>query len=61
MNGLPQGSVSNTQILFNIYTNDQPLHVGTRNIVYAHDICVTAQYPSFTEVEHTTKKKHWMN
>ena len=23
------------------------------NLVYADDICVTAQYPSFTEVEHT--------
>ena len=26
---------------------------GTRNFVYADDLCVTAQYPSFTEVEHT--------
>ena len=28
-------------ILFNIYTNDQPIH---------DDLCVTAQYSSFTEV-----------
>ena len=51
-NGLPQGSVL-SPILFNIYTNDQPLHDGTRNFVYADDLCVTAQYPPFTEVEHT--------
>ena len=43
-------------ILFNIYTNDQPLHDGTRNFVYADDLCVTAQYPSFTDVEHTIEE-----
>ena len=54
-NGLPQGSVL-SPILFNIYTNDQPLHDGTRNFVYADDLCVTAQYPYLTEVEHTIEK-----
>ena len=54
-NGLPQGSVL-SPILFNIYTNNQPLHDGTRNFVYADDLCVTAQYPSFTGVEHTIEK-----
>ena len=38
-------------ILFNIYTNDQPIHDGTRNFIYVDDICVTAQYSSFTEVK----------
>ena len=51
-NGLPQGSVLSL-ILFNIYTNDQPFHDGTRNFIYADDLCVTAQYSSFTEVETT--------
>ena len=38
-------------ILSNIYTNGQPLHDGTRNFVYSNGLCVTAQYPFFTEVE----------
>ena len=41
-----------SSILFNIYTNDQPLHDGTLNCVYTDDLCVTSQYPSFIEVEH---------
>ena len=42
--------------MFIIYTNDQSLQDGTRNFVYADDLCVTAQYPSFTEVEHTIEE-----
>ena len=51
-NGLPQGSVL-SPILFNVYTNDQPIHDGARSFIYADDLCITAQYPIFTEVEDT--------
>ena len=34
----------------------KPLYDGTRNFVYADELCVTAQYPSFTEVEHTIEE-----
>ena len=54
-NGLPQGSVF-SPILFNIYTNDQPIHDGTRSFIYADDLCITAQYPTFTEVEDTIEE-----
>ena len=49
-NGLPQGSVL-SPTLFNIYTNDQKIQDGTRSFIYADDLCVTAQYPTFQEVE----------
>ena len=34
-------------------TNDQPIHYGTHNFLYADDLCVTAPYSSFTEAETT--------
>ena len=41
--------------LTNHNTNTQPIHDGTRSFIYADDLCVTAQYSSFTEVERTIK------
>ena len=54
-NGLPQGSVL-APILLNIYTNDQPIHYGTRSFIYADDLCITAQYQSFKQVEKTIEE-----
>ena len=47
-NGLPQSSVL-SPVLFNIYTNNQPIYYGTKAFVYTKDLCITAQYPSFPE------------
>ena len=46
-------NTENNPILFNSYTNDQPLHDGTRSFIYADDKCVTNQYSSFIGVERT--------
>ena len=54
-NGLPQGS-GLSPLLFKIYTNDLPLHNGTRSFIYADDLYVTAQQPSFVEVETTIEE-----
>ena len=54
-NGLPQGCTL-SPIPFNIYRNDQPIHDGTRSFIYADDLCITAQYPTFTEVEDTIEE-----
>ena len=33
---------------------------GRRSFIYAADLCVTAQYPSFTEVEETIEDAHFI-
>ena len=52
INGLPQRSVL-AQLLFNVYTNDQPIHLGTRSVVYADDLAVTTQSTYFAPIEET--------
>ena len=47
-----QGSVL-APLLFNVYTNDQPIHPGTRSFVYADDLVVTTQSTDFAPIEET--------
>ena len=54
-NGLSQGSVL-SPTLFNIYILDQPVHDGTRSFIYADDMCITAQFPTFSQVESTIEE-----
>ena len=43
--------------LFNIYTNYQPVHDGTRSFIYADDLCITAQFPTFSQVKSTIEEE----
>ena len=40
-------------MLFNIYTNDQPIHLKTRSFIYADDLRVTSQGKDFDNIEAT--------
>ena len=49
-NGLPQGRVL-APMLFNIYTNGQPVHADTRSFIYADDFCIASQGNDFNNIE----------
>jgi len=49
-NGLPQSSVL-APILFNIYTNDQPITPDARHFIYADDTAIAVQDNNFEGVE----------
>ena len=51
-NCLPQGSVL-SPVLFNIYSNGQPIHKDTRSFIYADDLCIATQDASFEQSEST--------
>ena len=40
-------------LLFNVYTNDQPINPDTRSFVYADDLAVTTQSMDFAPIEET--------
>ena len=40
-------------LLFNVYTNDQPLPADTHSFIYADDLCLTTQHKTFEQVENT--------
>ena len=38
-------------MLFNIYSNDQPIHADTRSFIYADELCIASQGNDFNNTE----------
>ena len=38
-------------MLFNIYTNDPPIHAATRSFIYAYDLCIASQGNDFNNIQ----------
>ena len=38
-------------VLFNVYTNDKPVHNETRSFIYADDLCIATQRSTFEQTE----------
>jgi hypothetical protein len=51
-NGLPQGSVL-APLLFNVYTNNQPLPTGCKRFLYADDLCLTTTQKNLSNIKET--------
>lgn len=49
-NGLPQGSVL-APLLFNLYSNDQPVGPSTNSFIYADDVAIACQSQHIEEIE----------
>ena len=39
------------------YTNDQLVHDETRSFIYADVLCITAPYPTFSQIENTIEEE----
>ena len=48
----PQGSVL-APLIFNVSTNDKPIHPGTSSFVYADDLAINAQSKDVAPIEET--------
>ena len=49
-NGILHGSVF-SPVLFNVYTNNQPVHNETHRFIYADDMCIGTQCSTFEQRE----------